>query len=342
MIRLLTFLFFLASLHAERGIVVACSDKYVDFLVPSLAYLRWEIGCKLPIEVWYAGDELSSQNKERLIAFGGIAFKDIVDVMGPPAKSYWGYHIKPLIVLATHFDEVLLMDADIYFYQDPERLFDNPHYIETGAFFFRDQPYWQLPSVPNAYHGGSIEYYRGRKAFFLSLIDKPSRYMPHDWRHYWEGEEPTFARPYSSEHQESGCVAFDKRRHSKGLEEIVKLNLNRAVTYKHMLGDKETYWIGLEMAKEPYYVNPSHPYLLRGKKKHIIKNHKVNLVHLVDDHIFFQQKQPIPIGLDPYFIGEFSREPTESEREKLHMAYFYKEMFTSRRKLDDKHPFPIK
>lgn len=335
---LLSLFFFLCitALPAERGIVVACSDKYAGYLIPSLAYLRWELGCTLPVEVWYAGDELSRENRERLGAFGPIAFRDMVAVRGPPAKQYWGYHIKPLIVEATQFDEVILMDADIYFYQDPKVLFEDPHYRETGAYFFRDQPYWQLPSDPKlAYHGGGIEYYRGRKKFLLTLVAQPSSSMPPDWRHYWESEEPTWERPYSSEHQESGCVVLDKKRHQKGLAEIVNLNLNHKETYRYVLGDKETYWLGLEIAKEPYYVNPSHPYLLRGKSKHLhlIKNYKVNLVHFVGDRLFFQQKQPIQIGTDPCFVGATTRDATEAEKEKLKMAYFYKEMFTSRRKL---------
>ena len=40
------------------------------------------------------------------------------------------------------FKHVLLMDADTSFYKNPEFIFNNQNYINTGTYFFHDLPFW--------------------------------------------------------------------------------------------------------------------------------------------------------------------------------------------------------
>ncbi len=323
-------------LQGQKGIVIACSDRYVEYLIPSLAYLRWELHCKLPIQIWYAGDELSDDNKKIIELFYPIECLDIVDFLGPPANQYWGFQIKPLIIQTSSFQEVILADADVYFYKDPSTLFKNKHYIETGAYFFKDQDILRFPREDYSHFPkkftkeSTLLIFNDRKRFFRTLIDKPSKYLPYEWRYFWEDEDPTLKNSATEHFMESGCVAIDKNRHAKGLQNIVQLNLDREITYQYMWGDKETFWIGLEMAKEPYYVNQTIPYSLHGRFKYNILPKKVKFVHFVEGEMFFQQKHPIQLGNYPYFARHINRPLTEKEKEQIQIAHFYKETFTAR------------
>jgi alpha 1,3-mannosyltransferase len=44
--------------------------------------------------------------------------------------------VKPFAILASQFEQVMLIDADVVFVQPPEVLFDHAGYRETGALFF--------------------------------------------------------------------------------------------------------------------------------------------------------------------------------------------------------------
>jgi len=247
---------------------------------------------------------------------------------------------------ATEFDELILMDADVYFYEDPEILFHHKKYQESGAFFFRDQDDWIIPTKlekiqKKCPYPLTIEKYRERKTFIQELIQTPGESLPADWKHYWSEIEPTDEKPVASEQQESGCLAFNKRMHEKGLSGIVKLNRDHKRTYSYIYGDKETYWIGLEMANEPYSFNDAIPYKLYGSFEYSVTRRRVSLVHFVDGKMFFQQKHPIKLGNWPRFIRNVDRGLTEEEKEKMQRAFFYKEMFTSRRKLGGDKPSPF-
>ena len=318
------FAVFINILFAESGIVVACSDKYAKYLIPSLRYLVDELGCSLPLEVWHAGGELSPVNIAIFNKISGVTVKNVMDFMPKPASQYWGWHVKPLIISLSSFDEVLLMDADLFFFKDPSLLFSHEKYIERGAFFFRDRriflnPY-KLSGIANSYarKAGTIESYMNRVNYFKKLIDEPSECMPEDWRHYWNNCLPSYENPFSTEHQESGCVVIDKNRHAKGLAQIVKLNEAPKLIYEFVYGDKETYWIGMEMAKEPYFVNKHHAYTLVSGSKHV-----VDIVQFLDGELFYQQKFPANVNEECKLLERFEgvRALTKSEYETLKFMY---------------------
>lgn len=317
--KILTLLLFCFKLFATQGIVVAAGEKYMEYLLPSLDHLRTNLKCQLPIEIWHSGDELSDASKGALAKFGNITFHDIAVVLKVPPERYRGWHIKPWIIYLSSFDEVILIDADAYVYEDPSLLFSHPGYKETGAFFFRDRSIWVMPDT---YGSGGL--YFKRRDFLRSLIATPSRYLPSDWRLFWTEEIPTAQSPFPEHHVESGCLAINKNRHKKALECVIQLNENGAHTYQYFHGDKETFWIGFEIAKESYYVNQRSACELRTP------NHwpGIYLCHFLDTGtLFFSQKQPWNVEATAYFWDESPHRTTfyklisREEREKVLQTY---------------------
>ncbi len=344
------FVCLLFSLCADQGIIVSCSDKYTFTCLINLAYLRDYLGCTLPIEVWYAGDELSERSKD-LLKGCGVEFKDLCQIYSEAPKKLRGFHSKPLALAATGFDEVLLMDADLFFFCDPSFIFSHPRYLETGAYFFRDRlevkycAYGKQPKY-SAFGDWSPNYqYRHREALFRELIETPSQYVPIDWRHYWTKERPSFSNPFPSEHQESSCMAVDKKKHKQGIENLLLLNtIRRKEIYSVVYGDKETYWLSFEMAKEPYFINEQPPLRLYGEW--VDKDEErpsVEMVHFVDGKMFYANKPPIDWGRDPLFVNSSipvypdfdhlldkdKRGPTFEESIELNNLLFYYELLAA-------------
>lgn len=130
-----------------KGIVFTAGGvSYVTCAIVSITMLR-EKGCQLPIELWYLGNELSS---EVIDIFEGLNvtccdFRDVGSV------NLSGYMLKPLAIINSSFEEVLFLDADNNCVSDPTNLFSSPGYQETGALFWPDywktskkNPIWQI------------------------------------------------------------------------------------------------------------------------------------------------------------------------------------------------------
>lgn len=281
--------------QSKKGIVVAVNDKYAhSYFIASLAHLRDNLKCQLPIEIWHSGDELSEQTKNILRKYSNISFKDISFILNVNPIIYRGFQIKPKIIDLSTFDEVLLMDADVFFFENPEILFSDKAYLNTGAFFFSDLPHVFPVKGDNMVF--TLEKYIDRRNFIVSLVPKPSQYALSDMKEIWSSDIPTFQKPFIGDMQESGCLVINKKLHKKSLVEILKLNANLENTYKHVYGDKETFWLGCEIAGTPYHMNTQRPLsLLSGQ-------HVVTIMQFLNDKLFFQQKAPIPVDNQAAFI----------------------------------------
>lgn len=308
---------------AERGIVVAVNDFYADrFFTASIEHLRVNIKCELPIEIWYSGDELSEKTKNILGKFSNVSFHDIAEVLHVNRQVYRGWQIKPWIISLSRFDEVILMDADVFFFEDPESLFDHPGYKETGAFFFCDLRHL----YPN--NQQTLQRYLNRRKFINSLVPHPSPCVPKDMHEIWGHNIPTNKRPFVGDLQESGCIAMDKKKHELSMEYIIELNENRAVTYKYVWGDKETFWMGCEMAGLPYHMNDQRAYGLESGGK------KLYVTQFVGDKLFYVQKAPFFLNQNSLAVfgnnEGYRRAASKEEKTKINQAW---ELVKLRRKL---------
>lgn len=315
----------------KKGIVLAVCDKYMKHTLASLLHLRKNLKCSLPIEIWHSGDELSQHNKHLLQKITHVHIRDIAPLVVQNVKYFRGYQIKGKMLQYSHFDEIILMDADVYFYKNPEILFQQSDYKKTGAFFFRDVMFLFPHKKGMNFHViGSEEKYLHRKGFMQQKIQNPSKYMPKEWRHYWKDKIPDNKQPGLTEHQESGCVVFNRKTHAKSLQYIISLNESWKETFQYVGGDKETFWIGCEMAKEPYSFNPSCGYRMYSKTKEGHYKGGYGIMQFFQGEIFYQQKAFDPQSYAYAFLQYNSLSPerraaTQKELKKIKDLMFFRQ-----------------
>ncbi len=306
--------------HADRGILMACNDKYMKYAVSNLQNLRGAHGCSLPIEIWHSGNELSDGSKEVLKRFAPISFRDVSVATGMNPSFYQGYQIKGAALALTYFEEAMIIDADVYFFQNPEVLFEHPKYIETGTFLFRDQGWSTQGGVIKGRYKKlyNHRYYFLRKKYLNKVLLQPSTFIPEEWSHYWDPFiNPTQENLIQIEHGESGCVLVHRIRHKQGIQKILELNQDYQYIYTLFWGDKETYWLGFELANEPYYMNKEYPKAYFPNKN--TPKNRIDLVQFVDGKMFYQQKkikQPIK---EPQFYE--TNQPNHPEEVLNHLNW---------------------
>ncbi|RZK02382.1 MAG: hypothetical protein EOO43_23420, partial [Flavobacterium sp.] len=131
------------NLGQGKGIVITAGGlKYFTTTYVLIHTLR-SMGCLLPIEVWYHGDELTRSMCKILekLEVRCLNTKDYIHT--PPS----GFLMKPLAIMYSNFREVLFLDADNNCIKDPTYLFHDGNYEKYGCMFWPD--YWRTsPSNP--------------------------------------------------------------------------------------------------------------------------------------------------------------------------------------------------
>jgi hypothetical protein len=189
---------------AGRGIVInAGRPKYAVGAYVLIRMLR-ELGCTLPIEVWYLGEAERNRAWEELVAPLAVRCIDAYEVRKQhPHARLNGFESKPYAIQWSRFAEVLYLDADNVPVRDPTFLFDTPQYAQCGAIFWPD------------YHRLS----RNRAA----------------WRVFGNV-------PYRDEPEvESGQVVIDKAHCWRALTFANWCGERSAFFFNHVYGDKELF-----------------------------------------------------------------------------------------------------
>jgi alpha 1,2-mannosyltransferase len=95
----------------------------------------------LPVQIWYAGNELT-QSVINVLEGIGASCHNFLDY----EKDFElkGWMLKPLAIKLSNFKEVLYLDADNIPVMNPEFLFQSSGYKEFGAMFWPD--FWQTDS----------------------------------------------------------------------------------------------------------------------------------------------------------------------------------------------------
>lgn len=232
-----------------RGIVIPTGNKTFRFACHLIVGLRRVFKTTLPIQVVYAGDtDLPKEKRdalESLAAFrsesgevehGDISFLDVMEVFDDATLklAYGGWAIKAFAALASKFTEVILLDADAVFFQDPISLLQQKAYQKNGALFFHDRLLWQYN-------------FKERHQWWHSQVvhEGPNLDKSLVWTE-------TYA-----EEQDSGVVVVDKSRLDVvlGLLHVAWQNtkdVREETTYKMTYGDKEAWWFGFELANATY------------------------------------------------------------------------------------------
>ncbi|KAH8696063.1 mannosyltransferase putative-domain-containing protein [Talaromyces proteolyticus] len=226
------------SLHS-KGIVIPAGKKNLVFARQSILALRDVLNVTLPIAVAYAGDEdLSPDQQNSLLGLRpNVEMLDVLTVLSDEYMNLGSgsWSVKPFAALASRFEQVILIDADIVFVQSPEILFDDLGFQETGALFFYDRQFEREPG--------------NRRQRFLEQETKDIDLL--------ESCCQNILKNGYTEEQDSGVVVLDKRRLQVliGLMHTCWQNsspVRDKVTYDIFYGDKETFWMGMALTQTPY------------------------------------------------------------------------------------------
>ncbi|GAM89497.1 hypothetical protein ANO11243_075360 [Dothideomycetidae sp. 11243] len=224
--------------HGGRGIVLSGGDGQLQYMLTSVQSIR-KLGCNLPIEVLYLGDEdLGDDSRSELEALPGVITRDMKQMVRDEGWDLRGWAGKPFAMLLSSFREVIFIDADAMFFVSPETLFEDPGYEETGSLFFRDR----------------LMFPESKRKWLQQILPKPMSRKVRQSR-FWTGE--------SGHMQESGVVVVDKWRHFMALLMVTRMNgpdrdgdKDKGIvgTYDMVYGDKETFWLGWELVGDSDYV----------------------------------------------------------------------------------------
>lgn len=138
-----------------RGIVLPLFDDIALLGVSLILELR-DMGVTLPIEVPHCGDldpslyeQLVQQDRHVRVYDVCVQAAATVDTStGRPLfcssladchVRFRSFDIKLLALVLSRFQQVMLLDADTLFFQNPMELWGTPKYMATGTLFFHDR-----------------------------------------------------------------------------------------------------------------------------------------------------------------------------------------------------------
>ncbi|KAG2208296.1 hypothetical protein INT47_006152, partial [Mucor saturninus] len=216
-----------------QGIVMCVGNNQFKFAASSVRALRQVLHSQLPIEIFYIRENDLSPAKRTYFTtqFKNVSLVKLDDYVGEYYTRFGGWAMKPFALLASRFSEVIMMDADAFFFQDPALLFQDKGYALAGSLFFYDRTLF-------------ANWEKGPD-WLRSFLSTMTSFVPNT--RWFKGT--------SSHEQESGVIVMNKKKSLLGLLATCKLNgitERDEVVYKHIHGDKETFWIGHEMMQTPY------------------------------------------------------------------------------------------
>lgn len=229
---------------ARRGIVMSVGEGNVRFALHFLDNLRTVLHSRLPVEIFYYGDEDLPSNWRAVfesryadVQCIDLEKEELFDGEAVQLRNR-GWALKPFAMVASSFDEVMLADADAVFLSSPDDLFDVQGYKETGTLFFHDRDHWRKYASESVH--GFISNQLG--------LRQPSKRCLHS----------SFWRNKGIYEQESGVVLVNKNNPEVfvGLLFTAWQNTGQIrdqTTYRVFWGDKESYWLAFELADIPYY-----------------------------------------------------------------------------------------
>jgi hypothetical protein len=128
-----------------RGIVIPGGGiKYFPSMWVGINRIR-QLGCVLPIEVWYLGEVELDATMMRLLQPLNVTFRDAHEYRKRhPMRILNGWELKPYAITHSDFQEVMFIDADCTPVRNPTFLFEAEPYRRTGTVFWPDYPHWML------------------------------------------------------------------------------------------------------------------------------------------------------------------------------------------------------
>ncbi|KAF1781246.1 Alpha-mannosyltransferase [Phytophthora cactorum] len=198
----------------------------------------WYSVAVVPTNVEPNKEELSDNSISLLLAVD--AKLEVVDVCSDlvqrgvitedKARQFRSWWIKPLAMYHTDMKEVLLLDVDDIFMRDPavQRILESRH---NGTQYLR----YLLDTF-------------GYEKFGLPPGASPSSHLDPKISFVWTRQ--------SSHEQDSSLVAIDKSRAGQAINVMFYLITEQRFIREFSYGDKETFWLSFELAKQEYFFSP--------------------------------------------------------------------------------------
>ncbi|PGH17437.1 hypothetical protein AJ80_04807 [Polytolypa hystricis UAMH7299] len=240
----------------SKGLLIVAGGKQIRYACHLIAAVRRVWQSTLPIQIAYGGEEdFSTKDREFVQSlWDGIEFVDGASVFSNETlglkDEHSGFALKAFAALASSFEQLVLLDADVVLLQPPEVLFDQQGYKTQGALLFHDRAVWK----------GA---FTSRKEWYQSQILRPSDEVRKLllWTDDWPPESC-----------DSGIIVMDKSRLDifMGLLHIAWQNtaaVRNDTTYQLMYGDKETWWLGWELSDARYAFEPHYGSMLGWPKE---------------------------------------------------------------------------
>ncbi|KAJ3062999.1 hypothetical protein HDU98_001126 [Podochytrium sp. JEL0797] len=219
----------------EMGIVFTTGQWHFELAVHAILTLRDVLKCNLPIEVIYMGpNDLTPDMIKAFDSMPGVTTLDVLTKFSTTDINGWA--VKPFSILASSFRTTIFIDADSLFFQNPETVVrESMLFKEFGQLFYHDRSMFKDDPVE----------------WFHSINPEMSRYAG----------TLRYTNKLSAHEMESGVVVVDKGRTGNLFALLMVCQMNskveRDIAYKHMHGDKETFWISWDMARVPYKFTPN-------------------------------------------------------------------------------------
>ncbi|OWZ19896.1 hypothetical protein PHMEG_0005782 [Phytophthora megakarya] len=268
-----------ASVSRKKGIVMCMHNAAVPMGLSLIKDLRC-LGNTELIQVYHCfPEEMSDEN--RALILGVDDRVEIVDVCTDlvirgmlkkeTAEKFRNWWLKPLALYHTNIVEVLLMDVDDVFLQDPAVLRLTEGYRKTGTTFFYDRVLssneWFNQQVKNSTYLKTMLKDFNYAAFGLSEGARIPDNLEHSYA--YRGE--------ASHEQDSSLVAVDKSRSGQAMQVMFWLVTVQRFEREFSYGDKETFWIAYALAKQQYFFSPWGPSVIESSRNEDMKKHSDSL-----------------------------------------------------------------
>ncbi|XBW38571.1 hypothetical protein QEN19_004159 [Hanseniaspora menglaensis] len=256
------------DLYHGNGIVISGGGKYSLQAYSVVSVIR-ELGNKLPVEILipsdYEQDEAFCNKISKVFSdCKCIYLDDILEKQYVQNQEFHAFQYKSLALMASSFQNVLLLDADNYPIRNIDHIFDHEAFKENGMVVWPD--FWRRTTHPFYYESAEIKIDLTKRIrnFYSNIplseqtytIDEAKNLPYHD-----------FSGALPDPSSETGEFMIDKKKHWKSLVLSLYYNIHGPNVFYHLFtqysagqGDKETFLAAAHVLDLPYYqvyMNPT-------------------------------------------------------------------------------------
>lgn len=282
----LSFAHYAQQATVPRGLVLPLFDDIAHLGLSVILELR-ALGMDMPIEIPHCGDfkpefQLMIQSRDPLVRVYDVCEKALAatNILGPERKLFCGnrrqcykrfrgFSIKIISVVFSEFQELMLVDADTLFFQNPMKLWDLDSYKQTGTLFFHDRissdTDYLAERVPNSPEDKPISYMHAYLSNFDVAPYQPLANIPRE--RAAKQSETHVKLPFEasefllSSHSwnlraghemDSSLLLWNKVKQPRATAILASFLAMNGIPIPPSYGDKELFFIACELAETQY------------------------------------------------------------------------------------------